>query len=117
MDFRFTSEEEAFRTEVHDFIEKDCPKELRGGDVSFFEQAGNLFAWRKKVAQKGWVAPAWPKEYGGAGMSIMEQFIFSMETGRMRAPAPVFLGALPLGGIRAPVHLFWSRRAEEEHHP
>jgi len=85
MDFRFTSEEEAFCKEVHDFIEKECPKELRGGDVSFFEQAGNLFAWRKKVAQKGWVAPAWPKEYGGAGMSIMEQFIYSMETARMRA--------------------------------
>ena len=58
MDFRFTPEEEAFRKEVHDFIESDCPKELRGGDVSFFEQAGSLFAWRKKVAEKGWVAPA-----------------------------------------------------------
>ena len=56
MDFRFTLEEEAFRKEVHDFIENECPKELRGGDVSFFEQAGHLFTWRRKVAQKGWVA-------------------------------------------------------------
>ena len=64
MDWKDTPEQAAFRKEVHDFIDKECPKELRGGDVSFFEQAGNLFAWRKKVAQKGWVAPAWPKECG-----------------------------------------------------
>jgi len=117
MDFRFTSEEEAFRTEVHDFIEKDCPKELRGGDVSFFEQAGNLFAWRKKVAQKGWVAPAWPKEYGGAGMSIMEQFIYSMETARMRAPAPIFIGALAVAVIGPTIIIYGSEEQKKKHIP
>src|SRR2546425_3445711 len=99
MDFRFSDEEEAFRKEVHDFIELECPKELRGGGISFFEQVGNLFAWRKKVADKGWVAPAWPKEYGGAGMSIIQQFIYSMETPRMRAPPPIYIGALAVAAI------------------
>src|SRR6266511_3462775 len=108
MDFRFTPEEEAFRKEVHEFIENECPKELRGGDVSFFEQAGHLFTWRRKVAQKGWVAPAWPKEYGGAGMSIMEQFIYSMETARMRAPAPIFIGALAVAVIGPTIIIYGS---------
>jgi len=34
------------------------------------------------------VAPAWPKEYGGAGMSVMEQFIFNWEMAEARAPRP-----------------------------
>ncbi len=43
MDFRFTPEEEAFRQEVHDFIENECPKDLRGGGVNIMEEVGNLF--------------------------------------------------------------------------
>src|SRR3989304_1571091 len=81
MDFRFTAEEEAFRKEVHDFIEAECPDELRKGGVNLFEQAGSFLTWRKRVADKGWVAPAWPKEYGGAGMTIMQQFICSLASG------------------------------------
>ena len=34
MDFRLTPEEEAFRLEVREFIEKECPEELRGGGVN-----------------------------------------------------------------------------------
>src|SRR3990172_7089407 len=60
MDFRLTPEEEAFREEVRDFIEKECPAELLGGGVNIFTQAGNFFAWRAKLAQKKWAAPACP---------------------------------------------------------
>ena len=53
MDFRFTKEEEAFRKEVHDFIETECPPTLRGKDVNFFQELPNLMEWRKKIAEKG----------------------------------------------------------------
>src|SRR3990172_3261485 len=117
MDFRFTAEEEAFRQEVHDFIDKECPSDLRGGDVNFFQQVGNLFAWRAKIAKKGWVAPAWPKEYGGAGMSIMQQFIYSMETARMRAPAPIFIGGLAVAVIGPTIIIYGSEEQKQEHIP
>ena len=94
MDFRFTPQEEAFRQEVHEVIEKECPADLRGGGVNIMEEVGNLFAWRAKLAKRNWIAPAWPKEYGGAGMSIMEQFIYNQETARMRAPPHIFIGGL-----------------------
>ena len=35
----------------------------------------------------GWVAPAWPKEYGGAGLTVMEQFIFNQEMAESGAPS------------------------------
>src|SRR3989304_3096358 len=117
MDFRFTTEEEVFRKDVHDFIDKECPKELRGGGRPFCEQAGHLFVWRKKVADKGWVAPAWPKEYGGAGMSIMQQFIYSMETARMRAPAPIFIGALAVAVIGPTIIIYGTEEQKKKHIP
>ena len=117
MDFRFTPEEEAFRREVHDFIEKECPPELRGGGVNFFQQAPALMAWRKKIAEKGWVAPAWPKEYGGAGMTIMQQFIYNLETARMRAPSPLFIGGLAVAVIGPTLIIYGSEEQKKKHIP
>ena len=117
MDFRFTPEEEAFRDEVHDFIEKECPSDLRGPGVNLFQQAGDLFAWRAKLAKKKWVAPAWPVEYGGAGMSIMEQFIYNLETARMRAPAPIFIGGLGVAVIGPTIIHYGSEEQKKEFIP
>jgi alkylation response protein AidB-like acyl-CoA dehydrogenase len=115
MDFRFTTEEEAFRKEVHDFVDKECPPSIMGGGVNFFQEAASLMAWRKKVAEKGWVAPAWPKEYGGAGMSIMEQFIYSMELAKMRAPASIFIGGLGVAVIGPTIIIYGTEEQKKEH--
>ena len=117
MDFRFSPEEEAFRREVHDFIETECPPNLRGEGVNLFQEVGNLFAWRAKVAKKGWVAPAWPKEYGGAGMTIMQQFIYNLETARMRAPAPIFIGGLAVAVIGPTIIIYGTEEQKKEHIP
>ena len=55
MDFRLTPEEEAFRQEVHDFIENECPKQLRerGGIGSFFSNAQHFLAWRTEDRRQG----------------------------------------------------------------
>ena len=47
--------------------------------------------WRKALSSRGWVAPAWPKEYGGAGLDTMQQFIMNEEFAES--------GALNVGGI------------------
>ncbi len=117
MDFRFTAEEEVFRREVHDYIEKECPADLRGGDVNFFQQVGNLMQWRAKLAQKKWVAPAWPKEYGGAGMTIMEQFIYNLETARRRAPAPIYIGGLGVAVIGPTLIIYGSEEQKKQYIP
>ncbi len=89
-----------FRTEVRAFIEAECPEGIRrrgfraafggGGwdDIhmdrkEYVERNG---AWVQKLADRGWIAPAWPKEYGGAGLTVMEQFIFTQEMSLSGAP-------------------------------
>ena len=59
--------------------------------------------WLRTLAKRGWVAPAWPKEYGGAGLSVMQQFVFNEEMARAQAPRPNFL-AIGLAGPTIIVH-------------
>jgi len=87
VDFSDSPEEAAFRKEVWEFIEAEAP--LAGADFREAWQKGQT--WWKKLKDKGWIAPAWPKEYGGAGMTVMQQFIFNEEMATRRAPRPMHL--------------------------
>ncbi len=95
MDFRDTPEETAFRQEVREFIAREAPKIEGGGGTDMISGYAQVFVqsqgWFKKLAEKGWIAPAWPKEYGGAGMTVMQQFIFNEEISEARAPRPLHL--------------------------
>jgi alkylation response protein AidB-like acyl-CoA dehydrogenase len=118
MDFRLTPEEETFRQEVHDFIEKECPETLRGGGTGgLMSNAGDFIAWRKKVASRGWIAPAWPKEYGGAEMTVMQQFVYNMETARMRAPSGIFLGGLGVAVLGPTILVYGNDEQKQEYIP
>ncbi len=87
MEFRFTQEHEALRQEVRDFLAEALPD--RGvGPVRPTSQENweEQLAFNKKLAKKGWIAPAWPKEYGGLGWSHIKQMIFSEELSYAGAP-------------------------------
>jgi len=85
MEFRDTPEEAAFRQVVHSFVEKEAPRGERPAEM--YGMAGAR-EFMKKLAERRWIAPAWPVEYGGAGMTVMEQFIFNSELAEARAPRP-----------------------------
>lgn len=53
--------------------------------------------WHAALAERGWVAPHWPKEYGGGGMSSMEQFVLNQELASAGAPAVGGSGVAMLG--------------------
>jgi alkylation response protein AidB-like acyl-CoA dehydrogenase len=115
MDFHFTREEETFRKEVHSFIENECPPELRHGEIVAAEQLSLLFDWRKKVAERGWLAPAWPKEYGGAELSVMQQFIYNLETARMGAPASIFVGGMGVNIVGPTIIIYGSEEQKQKY--
>jgi len=94
MDFKDTGEEAAFRQEVRTFIKTELPNDLKPGNEDR-RDSGEMFArgpamreWTKALAARKWIAPAWPAEYGGAGLSVMQQFIFNEEMAEARAPRP-----------------------------
>ena len=81
-----------FRTETRAWLEENCPQEMR--NLSFHWEDAHLIysteaaeVWRKRMADKGWIAPMWPSAYGGGGLSREEAIVLSQEMGRIKATA------------------------------
>ncbi|PRQ06615.1 acyl-CoA dehydrogenase family protein [Enhygromyxa salina] len=80
MDLNFTSDEQAFRAEVRAWIHEALPEDLAvKARASAQFTHDELMRWHEILAAKGWVAPAWPKPFGGPGFSAAERFIFNEE--------------------------------------
>ncbi len=84
MDLSYTAEEEAFRARVRTWLEANVPP---AGSLQ--DDLGAMRAWQQKLNEGGFLAVAWPKEYGGGGLSAMEQAILNEELARVRAPGVV----------------------------
>ncbi|MFN7174008.1 MAG: acyl-CoA dehydrogenase family protein [Thermaurantiacus tibetensis] len=83
MDLAFSPAERAFQEEVRAFIAENYPAELRGKQEEGEELAKeDYLKWHRILHAKGWVAPAWPKEYGGPGWTATQRYIFSEELAR-----------------------------------
>ncbi len=93
MNFRDTAEEAEFRKVVRDFVATEGPK-ARNGTSTGEGFYGGTKEWTKALAARNWIAPAWPVEYGGAGMSVLQQFIFNWELAEARLPRP---GGIAIG--------------------
>ncbi len=90
MDLKFGPKEEALRVEVQDFLKSNLPKTADTGGAGMGSRSDDDFLqakeFNRKLGEKGWIAPAWPKEYGGLGASIYEQIVFNEEFGYNGAP-------------------------------
>ena len=90
MELRFGEKEEALRAEVRAFLREQLPKReafARGRDPRTDDQAFEAAKrFNQALAERGWIAPAWPKDYGGLGASIFEQMVFNEEFGYHGAP-------------------------------
>ncbi len=97
MDISFSAEHEAFRTEVRAFLDASLTDGLRQASEFcpgiFLDYEYNM-AWHKILYAKGWVAPSWPKEYGGTGWDLTQRYIWTTESMLAEAPftAPMGLG-------------------------
>jgi alkylation response protein AidB-like acyl-CoA dehydrogenase len=93
MDFKFTEDEEAFRREVRQWLEHEIPQRWIELDPGIWEETEESWAlareFQRKLGQKGWLAPAYPKEYGGLELSHMKRLILAEELAYGRAPLSI----------------------------
>ncbi len=95
MDLTFSPEEEAFRAEVRAFIAEaktKLPKTDVGAPEAATRTKEDYLAWHKLLYGKGWVAPLWPKQYGGPGWSVTQRYIFGEECAKAETPATLPFG-------------------------
>ena len=87
MDFHFTPQEQAFREEIRVWLKTNLPDHMPGDRMSGASENMNVYKeFAQRLATKGWVAPHWPKEYGGLGLSVVEQLVFNEEMAEASAP-------------------------------
>ncbi len=83
MDLEFSPEDLAFQQEARQFIAENYPDHLRGKQDEGEElDKEDYLSWHRVLAKKGWIAPAWPVEYGGTGWTATQRFIWSEELAR-----------------------------------
>ena len=94
MRYTYEPDVEAFREEVKQFIKDNLPPEeerlqrgYEGGFKSYQEEYDYTMGFQKKLSDKGWLAMAWPKEYGGGGASHMRQLVYNEEMAYNQAPS------------------------------
>ena len=81
---RDTPAEAQFRTDVRTWLEANLPAALRGRTTR--PPPAELMPWYRTLSRKGWIAPHWPKQYGGMGATLNEQLIMTEEMARIGAP-------------------------------
>ncbi len=87
MDVDYPPEAEAFRVRIRVFLAEHLPEGWRGaGALRETERKAFTQRWRRTLAGCGLIAVSWPKEYGGAGLSAIEQVVLAEEFARAGAP-------------------------------
>ena len=128
MDWADSPEQESFRNEVRSFIQARLPEPYRNGGGGDGETGGwqadrksedtkrrdVAMTWASALAEKGWIAPHWPKQYGGAGLSTMEQFIFNQEMAQAQAPQ---VGGMGVGLLGPTLIVHGNDEQKAEHLP
>lgn len=112
MDFRFSNQDENFRSEFRKWLEANLPAEHRKAAfaIEFFaneegEEWEKRHAWHKKMYRAGWVGIQYPKQYGGRGGTVAHQYIYDEELNRVGAPQLVNSQGIALVG---PTLLHWG---------
>ena len=87
MDLDFSADELAFRGMVRDWLRTNLPTDLRTKVARYAPLSrDDLARWHRILAAKGWIAPAWPTEWGGTGWNVVQRFLFEEECGYAGAP-------------------------------
>jgi alkylation response protein AidB-like acyl-CoA dehydrogenase len=118
VDWKDAPEQARFREEVRSFIKQRFParyrpdtegeKSLEPEDVPGYnwpadrksddpDRREGAMEWARTLQEKRWVAPSWPTEYGGGGLTVMDQFVLYEEMARAQVPLVGGIGVTMLG--------------------
>ncbi len=116
MDFNYTTEDQAFRTEVRAWLEANKKSAPPPSNIMADEGEGDWEArvnWHRKLNEGGWVAVNWPKEYGGRGATVMQRLIYREELSRLGLNEPMIGMGINLIG---PTLIHWGTEEQKKNH-
>ena len=113
MDLNYPPEAEAFRVEIRSWLDENLPAGWGEPGYSLSRSQRKAFnaEWVRKLHQGGWICASWPKQYGGKGLSLIEQVVLNEEFARRDAPMRAdFFGDTLVG----PTILQWGTEEQKK---
>jgi len=116
---------EIFRKATRAWLEANCPAEMRkpilteddhcwgGRNWTFASEAQRQ--WLERMAARGWTVPAWPREYGGGGLSPQEATVLAQEMRALGCRIP--LSSFGIWMLGPALLKFGSEEQKREHLP
>ncbi|MAN79430.1 MAG: pimeloyl-CoA dehydrogenase large subunit [Rhodospirillaceae bacterium] len=100
MDLNLTAEERAFQDHVRGFLRGNIPPAIkRKVDLGLKLVKDDYVVWQRILHGQGWIAPGWPKEYGGPGWSPVQRFLYEEELAAASSPRLITFGLKMLGPV------------------
>jgi len=115
MDLRYSEEDRAFQEMARQFIEENLPTDIREkvkGGLRLYKD--DYVRWHKILAEKGWIVPEWPEEFGGTNWTPVQRYIFLEEQARAFAPRLVAFGIKMVGPV---IYTFGSKEQKDHYLP
>ena len=88
MDLNYPTETEPFRKEVHSWLEENLPDGWFDAGFKMSPEERRTFNenWNEKLFAGGWICAGWPVEYGGKGLTLLQQVVLNEEFAKAGAP-------------------------------
>jgi hypothetical protein len=113
MDLTYPAAAESFRAEIRAWLEANLPQGWFNDGFSMTDDERAAFndTWTKRLFEGGWICAGWPKEYGGKGLTLMEQVVLNEEFAKASAPMRAdFFGDTLVG----PTILQWGTEEQKK---
>jgi alkylation response protein AidB-like acyl-CoA dehydrogenase len=119
VDFTLTPAQEAFREEVRVWLKANIPHDwetraMGSADVPRPEAYDAMRAWQRKLYDAGYIGLTWPKEYGGRGLTFLEEMILHEEMALAKAPPVLNILGVGMGG---PTIIAYGTEEQKQRYP
>lgn len=113
MDLHLSPEDQAFRNEVYAFLDEKLTPDMReeaARSAGVWSEGPLVKRWWTILAEKGWIAPSWPTEYGGCGWGLVRRYIWDTALAENNAPVLPVMGVSMCG----PVIMHFGTQAQKD---
>src|SRR5262249_2025381 len=116
MDFNYSPEDEAFRSELRVWLEKNRQYAIPAREPLSDEADDDWEArlrWHRKLNEGGWIGLSWPREFGGRGATLLQSIIYEQELERAGTAVPFVGFGISLLG---PTLIHWGTEEQKRRH-